>query len=394
MKAVIALASSSGQLSGVSRHAINLALCLLTRPEITHVHLVSAPWQERLVQDTIHRCDTRLHLHTAQIGNNALSRNLWFYSQLPKLAAQLDADVVHLAYPVPVRAGAFQCPIVVSLHDLYPYDIPENFGFPKVLFNRAVLQQCLRGVDGIACVSRTTLSRLKRLSPRLARKATVVYNSVAPHTPPETEASLPEWRGLPFLLCVAQHRRNKNVLLVLRVFERLLRGGRIPAQTQLFIVGIPGPESSVIQDFIASSGLAHSVVLLNGIADSQLQWCYRNCSVVLAPSVLEGFGLPVAEAMLAGCRVVCSDIPAFRELGCRDCHFVPLGPNEVQAFADAVCISLRQAVPEPALLPQFSPPIVAEAYMRLYHSLSPSPRANAGSIQPSFPSRGERQHLL
>jgi hypothetical protein len=49
MKVLIALASSSGQLSGVQRHAINLARCLLTREEVTHVHLVVAPWQLEIV---------------------------------------------------------------------------------------------------------------------------------------------------------------------------------------------------------------------------------------------------------------------------------------------------------------------------------------------------------
>ena len=49
MKIVIALTSSSGQLSGVQRHAINLARCLLTRQEITAVHLISAPWQQEFV---------------------------------------------------------------------------------------------------------------------------------------------------------------------------------------------------------------------------------------------------------------------------------------------------------------------------------------------------------
>jgi hypothetical protein len=41
------------------------------------------------------------------------------------------ADVVHLAYPVPLNSGAFACPIVVTLHDLYPHEIPENFWLPQ-----------------------------------------------------------------------------------------------------------------------------------------------------------------------------------------------------------------------------------------------------------------------
>jgi glycosyltransferase involved in cell wall biosynthesis len=394
MKIVIALASSSSHLSGVPRHAINLARSLLTRLEIAEVHLVVAPWQMDFVQDAAPCGDARLHLHAAPIGSSALSRNLWFHAQLPKLASHLDADIVHLAYPVPVRRGAFRCPAVVTLHDLYPYDIPENFGFPKVLFNRAVLRQCLRRIDAIACVSQTTFSRLKSLNPRFAQKAAVIHNSIEAQTGPAVETQTPEWGSLHFLLCVAQHRCNKNILLVMRVFERLLRLGHVGAETRLLIVGITGPETAAIKEFIGASGLAHRVILLNGISDADLQWCYRNCSLMLAPSAVEGFGLPVAEGLLAGCRVVCSDIAAFRELGGTHCTFVPLGPGEVEAFTDAVNASLRQESPGPIALPQLSPRVIAEAYMRLYRSLIFSSLTKPASNQAPFRPSDEKQDVI
>jgi glycosyltransferase involved in cell wall biosynthesis len=391
MRVVIALASSSGQLSGIPRHAINLARCLLTRSEIAEVHLVAAPWQQEFVQDSTPHGDARLHMDSAPIGNSALSRNLWFYTRLPKLAARLNADIVHLAYPAPVQHRAFHCPTVVTLHDLYPYDIPENFGFPKVFFNRAVLRRCLRNVDAIACVSHSTLSRLKSLNASIAEKATVVYNSIEPQTLPAMETAPPELGDRPFLLCVAQHRRNKNVVLALQVFERLLRARQIAAETRLAIVGNPGPETSAIQEYVVHAGMKNKVILLNGISDAQLDWCYRNCRLLLAPSKIEGFGLPVAEALLAGCRVVCSDIPAFRELGSSYCHYVSLSGQEVEVFVDAVVSALRQAAPGPIALPQFSAPVIAEKYMQLYRSLLHFPTRNVGLKQTQVHPQAERR---
>jgi glycosyltransferase involved in cell wall biosynthesis len=111
-------------------------------------------------------------------------------------------------------------------------------------------------------------------------------------------------------------------------------------------------------------------VLLSGIHDAEMQWLYRNCELLLAPSIVEGFGLPVAEALLAGCRIVCSDIPAFRELGAHAaCHYVSLGPAAEEAFAETVCIALREPRRAPPALRQLSAPVIAEEYIRLYRGL-------------------------
>jgi glycosyltransferase involved in cell wall biosynthesis len=392
MKVLIALASSSGQLSGVQRHGINLARCLLSRNEITAVHLVAAPWQKDFLRDSAPTNDARLHLHSAPIGNHGVSRNLWYLSQLPTLSKQLGVDIVHLAYPVPIQRNAYHCPTVVTLHDLYPHDIPENFGFPKVLFNRFALRRCLAEVDAIACVSQCTLSRLEKIYPKFAsEKASLVYNSVEQSTPPLSSTSAPRWGDQPFLLCVAQHRRNKNVALALRVFEQLLRTNRLAPQTRLVVVGIPGPETPRIQRLVANAGLRQNVVFLNGISDALLQWCYRKCLLLLAPSSIEGFGLPVAEALQAGCPIVCSDIAAFRELGGSHCDYVPLGPCELDAFADAVCAVGSRSTREPVEMPQLSAAVIAAQYLQLYSSLLSSLGAMAGGQDTSYLSPAERR---
>jgi glycosyltransferase involved in cell wall biosynthesis len=176
----------------------------------------------------------------------------------------------------------------------------------------------------------------------------------------------------------------------LRIFERLLQTRRIAAETRLLIVGIPGPETPAIQKFVAASGIANSIILLNGISDAQLNCCYRDCALLLAPSRIEGFGLPVAESMLAGCRVVCSDIPAFRELGANYCHFVSLGPREIDAFVEAVSAALNMARPKPVALPQLSEPVIAEQVMQLYRSLLPAWVESTESYAAPFLFAGER----
>ena len=96
----------------------------------------------------------------------------------------------------------------------------------------------------------------------------------------------------------------------------------------------------------------------------------------MAPSILEGFGLPVIEAQFAGCRIICSDIPAFREVGGRGCTFVRLGSGAEERFAKAILSSHCETRPAPAQLPHLAPGYVSQQYMSLYHLLVASSKAS------------------
>ncbi len=378
MRIVIAAVAAPTHVSGVTRHAANMARCIIKVPAISSVDLLVAPWQFESFRDTLPNNSTTLHIHQVALEKGTVKRNLWYYSDLPGLSAELHADIVHLAYPAPVKRAGFTCPVVVTLHDLYPYDIPENFGIRKLLFNRIILQQCLRAVDSIACVSENTRQRLKDVTPSaVANKALTIYNCVDPGPPMATNGPLPDWAGEPFFLCVAQHRRNKNILLAMQVFRQLLINHDIDQATKLLIVGIEGPETEKIKRFIGEAGFARQIILLHGVGDAELQWCYGHCELLLAPSIIEGFGLPVVEGMLHNCRIVCSDIPAFREIGDSSCHFARLNGGAVEAFVGACRSALKTVKSSSTVTDRFSGARVAESYLNLYTSLcNEQPRKN------------------
>jgi glycosyltransferase involved in cell wall biosynthesis len=367
MKVVLPLLSASSNISGVQRHAISLAKSLLHLPDITRIHVVAGDWQT-FVLSALPK-DDRLSIEFARTANTQLGRNRWFLTQLPRLCRKHHADVVHLAYPVPVRRLSFAMPVVVTLHDLYPYDVPKNFGFPKVLFNRLVLRQCLHAVDAITCVSDSTWRGLYAREPHLAMsRAVTVPNVVERMTmQPVRPDALQE--DDEFLLCVAQHRRNKNVRLLLETFLQLHRAGRIPHGMRLVVVGTQGPETADIEGFIARHGLQYAVSLLAGMSEAELCWCYRRCALLVAPSSIEGFGLPVAEGLLEGCQIVCSDIPSLREIGSAHCRYVDLHDASAERLADAIVEELRTPVMGPVALPRFSSDVIALQYLRLWRSL-------------------------
>ncbi len=370
MKILVTAISFSPKISGIQRHAFNLVRCLLTHPEISAVHLVIAPWQHEMTKSVGLGHDCRLHIQVAQLEPGSISRNLWHYRVLPELANCLQPDLIHLTYPVPINAGALPCAVVLTLHDLYPYEIPANFRFPRVLFNRLTLRQSLRNAAAIACVSDATLRRLKQFAPEhVWRNAVRIYNCVEAPAPGTVKSALSELCGKPFLLCVAQHRRNKNIPLLIRAFSSLLSRGAIHASTNLVIVGITGPETAAIHETVAQRSLTRRVFFRDGLSDSELQWCYERCEALAIPSMTEGFGLPVAEGLLAGCRVVCSNIPALREVGGDHCQYFELGQDEEEALANSITTSIKQPKPPAVALPHLSAEVLAHEYANLYRQV-------------------------
>ena len=327
MRVLISGLSAPTELNGVSRHAANLARGLLSLPDPPEIHFLAGEWQSRNVRagHRIEPCPPA-HAFDSHPPSQSRAHPLVLPRTAPHRARELGADVVHLSYTMPLDARAFACPTVVSLHDLVSVRYSAELRLAQGTRSTAqLMHQCLRNVDAIACVSESTRTRLKRrFGAPLSRKAVTILQcgrarssalqrdarrqlsgnesipSLRRATPAEQEhpAGAARLRAPPSQprsarRCAAADRRN----------SRSRHAADPDAHT---------PES----------GLERKCMLISGISDAELQWCYRNCELLLAPSSIEGFGLPVAEALLAGCPVVCSDIPAFREIGGDHCRYV------------------------------------------------------------------------
>jgi glycosyltransferase involved in cell wall biosynthesis len=365
MKLLITAISSATGPSGICRHAYNLVRCAASRGEILQITLALGNWQELYFKTSFDFQDVRVKIVSINIANDAFARNSWYLRGLPKLADEVAADIVHLSFPAPIRQGAMRCPVVVSLHDLYPYDEPNNFGFPKVFFNRVFLQQCLRQADCVTCVSETTLTRLRARLPRSAyRKTLVIHNCV---TIDSVDPVLPFGKRGKFALMIAQHRKNKNIPLAIEAFDELVQKSKRHDYLSLMVIGNEGPETAAIRSLIKQRSLQTSIELIDGVTDGQLRWLYTNCEFLMAPSSIEGFGLPVVEGLFCGCRIVCSDIPIFREIGGDACHYFDL---HAEAGTSAVVQAISRALREPRIpakqLDRFALENVAREYAALY----------------------------
>ena len=357
--------------TGVCRHAANLARCLADRDDVTKVSLVIGAWQQEYFQTSFALNFDKIELVIVKIKNSSVSRNIWFLWGLPTLANAHNPDIIHLSFPFPIFGTKFKAPIVSTIHDLYPYEYPENFGFPQVWFNRLFLKQCIRNSHGLACVSQITLNKLKFYFPHLNSKqrVEVIYNYVDfDKLQPQIPQNFSE--NSSFLLSVAQHRQNKNLDLLIKAYFLLLNEQKLNPNTQLVIVGTTGPETEKIKHLINSLGLESKVMLLSAIADTELCWLYQNCKAFIIASSTEGFCLPLVEALQFSDRVICSDIPILREVGSHNCVYFSLQDDPVQKLAQAIIKSFNKSIPQSNNNSEnFSKCKVAEQYFNFYDNL-------------------------
>ncbi len=205
---------------------------------------------------------------------------------------------------------------------------------------------------------------------RFTTKARRFYQCVGINPEKLQQPVLPGLGSRPFLLVVAQHRKNKNLALLFSAFAELRRRDARYHEWSLVIVGGIGPETPYLHRLVQRLSLQRYLVFSSGVSDEQLCWLYENCVACVAPSSIEGFGLPVLEALACGSRVVCSDIPTFREIGSSTCEYFSLAcASPAMALADAIRNATRAPAPRAVNLDRFSSRQIATEFVTAYSKL-------------------------
>ncbi len=361
--------------TGVCRHAANLAKCLAETDKATKITLVTGSWQQHYFKTAFSLNSSKIEVLDIKIKNSSISRNLWFLFGLPQLVQKLQPDLVHLSFPLPFLRSFFPCPVVTTIHDLYPFQFPENFGYKQVIFNRLFLKLNIYGSDALTCVSKTTLNDLKDFYPEVVsknKKTVVIYNFVEfLNGEFERPKAFRDTLNTHFILSVAQHRKNKNLDLLIQAYSLLIHEQPINTRRKLIIIGSQGPETENLENLIQSLSLTDSVFMLSGISDNELCWLYQNCELFVIPSSFEGFCIPLIEALYFSCTIVCSDIPILREIGSSICTYLDLTGDAVKNIKKSMFKSLEsKSIDETDVHLRFSKTAISNQLLQLYSELS------------------------
>jgi glycosyltransferase involved in cell wall biosynthesis len=251
---------------------------------------------------------------------------------LPRLAARNGIDLLHSLASTAPGWGAFRR--VVTIHDVIYRIYPEaHFGL-RSLAMRVLVPLAARRSHRVIVPSTTTrddLVRLLRLSPE---KIDVVPEGVSTRTAtPLSEAEVRKRHALDeraVVLALSAKRPHKNLLRLLDALALIPRERR----PVLVLPGYSTPHEAELRNRMAALDLLPDVRIAGWVAPDELEGLYRTSACFVFPSLYEGFGLPVLEAMARGVPVVCSDRASLTEVAGQAARF--FDPESARSIADAI----------------------------------------------------------
>lgn len=236
------------------------------------------------------------------VPHNGLARLL----ALALAARRVRADLLHAVYFLPPFPGR---PTVVTIHDISFERHPEFFGRLSLLRDRLLIRDAARRATRVITVSETSRRDLIELWGVQPHRVVAIPNGVSPLFHPEDEASPPvDLRGRPLrVLAVGTLQPRKNLL-------GLLEAVRLVGRDVPIVLRAIGPDGFQADQIRARLGGVSQVQVVGYVPESQLAREYRWADLFVYPSLYEGFGLPVLEAMASGTPVVTSTAGSLPEV--------------------------------------------------------------------------------
>lgn len=264
----------------------------------------------------------------------AINKTLWMQGILPGQLRQQQIDLCHFTNSVATLFSP--CPMIVTIHDMTLWLAPQHHYLRRLLAMRPLIPWVVRRAAAIIAVSQTTKADLVRILKIPPEKVHVIHEAPATCFRPLslTDPSLAATRQrlrLPtqFILYVGTIEPRKNLVRLLEAFARLWHG-RVIAQ-KLLLVGQRGWKDEAVFCAIERLQLQAAVRYLGYVSQNDLVALYNLADLLAFPSLYEGFGLPVIEAMACGTPVLTACNSALGEIAGEAAELI--NPYHVESIA-------------------------------------------------------------
>lgn len=251
--------------------------------------------------------------------------------------AKLKVDLFHATHYV--LPALVPCKAVVTIHDiihlLYPEFLPNRLAFTYAMW---MIRRSLQRGDRIVTVSHNTRQDLMSYFRVGGQKIDVVYNGIeSSFCKPLPDEDLRRWMqnlGLerPYVLFVGNPKPHKNLDSIVKAYARALELKPFPHK--LVCVGDRSGIESKVRQRAEQLGISDRILLLGHVAQEALPAIYQGASLFLYPTLYEGFGLPVIEAMASGVPVITSNTSSLKEIAAGYADLV--SPLDIEAMAQSI----------------------------------------------------------
>ena len=272
---------------------------------------------------------------------NGLRQALWTQVTLPLAAARRRVDVLLCpAYVGPLLSPA---PVVLMVLDLTFLVEPQTGDRLYMRYLQRLVPALAQRARRVITISQSAATEIARLIPAAAGKVDVAYPGTPTlHSPAggggnEETPTLPSPAGGEgkYVLMVGTREPRKNYARAIQAFA-VFRNQGFP-QWRLIIAGGPGWAADDLAQEIDRLGLGDAVTIMGKVPAATLSNLYRDAGALFYPSLYEGFGFPILEAMTSGCPVVTSNRSSMAEVGDAAVQLVdPLDPESMAEGLAAV----------------------------------------------------------
>ncbi len=269
------------------------------------------------------------------VANRPL-RILWEQTELPWDLKRRKVDVFH--GPTFIAPLIKTCRQVVTIHDMTFFLLPQFHLFTKRRYFHLMIPECVSRANQVIAVSESTKRDLvKILGSQCARKIKVIYHGKDDRFHPDKAGAaaghLRTKYGLSgrVILFVGLIEPRKNLVRLIRAYARLKS---LQPDSCLVLAGNQGWGHEAVFRAASESGLKDGVFFPGFIPDRELPSLYNLADVFVYPSLYEGFGLPVLEAMSCGTPVVTSSVSSMPEIAGEAALLVD--PHDIDGIAQAL----------------------------------------------------------
>jgi len=302
-----------GELAGIATYATELVRALARLDDDNQYYLFMNKETEGHLKDVIAQrnfqaivCKVRASFRPARL--------LWEQLVLPLQLKRYHIDLVHsLGYFSPLL---LPCRSVTTIHDLNFIYARSSFSRVGYLTWRLMVPLSARRSDKIITVSESSKRDIVSFFDLAPERVRVIYEAVPDirlHWCNQDSVAFSQYgiRDRP-ILTVASSHPHKNLTRLMEAYSMLARSCRI--ENQLVLVGHRRAHADLLEEMVQRLNLEEKVILSGYVPDAYLKELYSKAILFVFPSLYEGFGIPILEAMVHGVPVVCSEVASLPEV--------------------------------------------------------------------------------